>query len=45
VLKGPQGNLVDLKVRDPEQFKLVKKGDQVQVTYTEAMALSVTPAK
>jgi len=45
VLKGPQGNLVDLKVRDPEQFKLVKKGDQVQVTYTEAMAVSVTPAK
>jgi hypothetical protein len=45
VLKGPQGNLVDLKVRDPEQFKLVKKGDQVQVTYTEAMAVAVTPAK
>lgn len=45
VLKGPKGNVVELKVRDPEQFKLVKKGDQVQATYTEALALSVTPAK
>jgi hypothetical protein len=45
VIKGPQGNVFELKVRDPEQFKLVKKGDQIQVTYTEALALAVTPAK
>jgi hypothetical protein len=45
VIKGPQGNVFELKVRDPEQFKLVKKGDQIQVTYTEAIALAVTPAK
>ena len=42
-LKGPK-RTVELKVRDPEQFKLVKKGDQVQATYTEAMAIAVTPA-
>ena len=42
-LKGPQ-RTVELKVRDPEQFKLIKKGDQVQATYTEAMAIAVTPA-
>jgi len=34
---------VDLKIRDPEQFKLVAKGDQIQATYTEAVGLSVSP--
>ena len=43
-VKGPQRS-VDLKVSDPEQFKLIKKGDQLQATYTEAMAVEVSPAK
>ncbi|HUL65646.1 MAG TPA: hypothetical protein VLW55_13605 [Burkholderiaceae bacterium] len=43
-LKGPRGNVVTLDVKNPDQFKVVKKGDQVQVTYTEALALSVEPA-
>lgn len=43
-LKGPQGNIVILDVRNPDQFKVVKVGDQVEVTYTEAIALSVEPA-
>lgn len=43
-LRGPK-QTVDLKVRDPEQFKLVKVGDQVEATYTEAVAISVEPAK
>jgi hypothetical protein len=43
-LKGPQGNVVVLDVRNPDQFKVVKVGDQVEVTYTEAVALSVEPA-
>lgn len=42
-LKGPRGNVVTLDVQNPDQFKVVKKGDQVQVTYTEAVALSVEP--
>jgi hypothetical protein len=41
-VKGPE-RTVDLKVRDPEQFKLVAVGDQIQATYTEAMAVAVTP--
>jgi Cu/Ag efflux protein CusF len=41
-LRGPQ-RTVDLKVRDPEQFKLIAKGDQVEATYTEAVAIEVTP--
>ena len=43
-LKGPRGNVVTLDVKNPDQFKVVKKGDQVEVTYTEALALSVEPA-
>ena len=35
---------IDLKVPDPKQFKLVKVGDQVEATFTEAVALSVEPA-
>jgi hypothetical protein len=42
-LKGPQGNSLDLMVQDPEQLKLVKKGDHIQVVYTEAIAVSVEP--
>ena len=42
-LKGPRGNVVTLDVHNPDQFKVIKKGDQVDVTYTEALALSVAP--
>jgi hypothetical protein len=40
-VKGPQ-RTVDLKVRDPDQFKLIAVGDQIQATYTEALAVAVT---
>ena len=43
-VKGPK-RTVDLSVEDPEQLKMIAKGDQVQATYTEAAAVSVTPAK
>lgn len=43
-LRGPK-RTVDVKVRDPEQFKLIAKGDQIEATYTEAMAVAVTPKK
>ena len=43
-LKGPK-QTVDLKVRDPAQLALIAKGDQVEATYTEAMAIVVSPAK
>jgi Cu/Ag efflux protein CusF len=42
-LKGPN-RTVDLKVRDPEQFKRISVGDRVEATYVEAMAVAVTPA-
>ena len=41
-LKGPK-QTVDMRIPDPEQFKRVAKGDQVEATYTQAAALAVTP--
>ena len=43
-LKGPKGNVVVLDVHNPDQFKVVKKGDQVEATYTQALAVSIEPA-
>jgi len=43
-VKGPKRTVV-LDVEDPEQLKMIAKGDQVQATYTEAAAMSVIPAK
>ncbi len=45
ILKGPEGNSVKVKVRDPKNLKNVKVGDQVIITYTEALAISVEAAK
>src|SRR3982750_153462 len=42
--RGPQ-RTIDLKVRDPEQFKLIATGDQLEATYMEAVAVDVSPAK
>ena len=44
---GPQGNARTVKVNDPAKLKDVKVGDQVDITYTQAIALSVekAPAK
>jgi hypothetical protein len=43
-VKNKEGKIIDLNVRDPEQLKLVKKGDQIQATYTEAVAIEMTEA-
>ena len=43
-LRGAQGHMIDLEVPDPEQFKRIKRGDQVQAVYTEALALKLEPA-
>jgi hypothetical protein len=42
-LKGPAGNVIDLKVGNPDHFKVVKTGDQVEAVYTQAFAVAVTP--
>ena len=43
-LRGPGGRVVNLPIRDPEQFRRISVGDQVEATYVEAAALSITPA-
>jgi hypothetical protein len=44
-LKGPEGYTKTFKVRNPERLDLVKIGDEVDLTYTEALAVSVEKAK
>ena len=41
-LRGPK-QVVDLKVRDPGQMRLIRVGDQIHAVYAEALALSVDP--
>jgi hypothetical protein len=43
-LRGPLGNDYDVQVVDPAQLQAVKKGDEVEVVYTEALAISVQSA-
>lgn len=43
-LKGPQGKTVAVKVKDPSRLDKVKVGDLVEITYTEAVAISVEKA-
>jgi len=42
-LKGPQ-RTVTMRVPDPEQFKRIAKGDQVEAKYTQAIAVAVDPS-
>jgi hypothetical protein len=43
-LKGPEGRIVDVQVRDPAVLKDIKAGDQVVANVTESVAVSVQPA-
>ncbi len=46
LLEGPNGRYVEVKVKDPAVFKELKAGDNVEVTYTEAVVVEVvTPKK
>jgi len=45
-LRSPNGNTIDAKVTNPENLAKIKKGevkegDQVEITYTQALAISV----
>jgi hypothetical protein len=43
-VEGPQ-RTVELTLQDPEQFKLVEVGDQIEATYTQALAVQVQKAE
>lgn len=40
-LRGPRGKSVVVAVQDPANLDKVKKGDLLEITYTEAVAISV----
>jgi len=44
-LKGPEGKTITVKAENPENLKKVKVGDEIEITYTEALAISVEKAK
>ncbi len=44
-LKGPEGKTVVAKAEDPKNLDKVKVGDDLMITYTEALAISVEKAK
>lgn len=44
-LKGPKGNIVELEVQNPDHFKVVKTGDQVEADFIESLAIAVVPVK
>ncbi len=44
-LKGPDGKTVDVKVMDPKNIEGLKVGDQVVITYTQALAIALDKAK
>ena len=43
-LQGPGGRIVELDVRNPDHFNVIRVGSRVRVEYTEAVALSVEPS-
>jgi Cu/Ag efflux protein CusF len=40
-LRGPDGDLETIKVRNPQNLERVDVGDLVEITYTEALGISV----
>jgi hypothetical protein len=43
--KGPKGNLVTVVAEDANNLEKVKVGDNVEITYTEALAVEVAKTK
>ena len=45
-IKGPQGTTETIKAKDPKNLEAIKAGDMVDITYTQALAVSLDkPAK
>jgi hypothetical protein len=43
--KNTDGSIVSFRVQNPKNLDIAKVGDTVDITYTQAMLVSVTPAK
>jgi len=44
-LTGPDGDAVTVKARNPDNLEKIKKGDLVDITMTQAVAIAVEPKK
>jgi hypothetical protein len=44
-VKGPMGHMVTARVADPENLTKMRIGENIVVTYTEALAISLEKAK
>jgi Cu/Ag efflux protein CusF len=44
-IKGPRGNYLTVRVADPANLTKMRIGDNIVITYTEALAISVKKAK
>lgn len=40
-LRGPRGNVAEVKVRDPQVVSSLKAGDKIDITYIEGVAVEV----
>lgn len=45
LVRGPYGHFVEVTLKDPSQLAGVKVGDQMQVTYTQAVAVTMEKAQ
>jgi hypothetical protein len=43
-VKGPQGNTETIKVKDPKNLDGVEAGNMVELTYTQALAITLDPS-
>lgn len=43
-LRGPEGKSVEVTAKDPKNLQKVKVGDLIEITYTEALAISIEAA-
>lgn len=44
-IQGPEGKVQSFTVKDPNLLRDLKAGDDIQLVYTEALAIAVEPAK
>lgn len=42
-VKGPEGNIVTVRARHPENLDKIKVGDRVHIVYTQAVAIAIVP--
>ncbi len=43
-VRGPYGHFAEVRMKDPAMLTGVKVGDQMKVTFTNAVAIAITPA-